>query len=675
MCAFQAALLARSSSYVRACWTFAAICLTFALFQYSNLRQQLAPDLAAAVAAHRWVNLFSLLLVPQIWYLIASLDARKGAFRLTYIVACVSLLLAVDNYIAPFGYRFAALATDNSIELPWGERAFILAGETTPAYAVNRLLSLGAVLYAAAFCIRARRQRARFSNRVVWVSVALIAATTALGGATDAGTLQLPYLSGFGFLFLAASYLLLVRREATQRLTEKIRISAALEQEVASHKLASRRFEHALTNDALTRLPNRAGALAKLHAMFLASEANLTRMGVLLLDLDRLAIINGTRGYEAGNQLLVETALRLRQHCATPRLVARLGSARFVIGIPHHKTWAEIEREVEGILAAIKAPFTIGGTVLNMTFSAGVAVYPDHASSAQDLLASAGLALHQARDAGPGNLCVFHPSLQQSLNERIGLENALKEALGEGQFFLHYQPQVRAADGEVVCMEALIRWQHPVLGLVMPDKFIPLAESSGAIAAIGSWVINAACQQLALWRENGFSDVRVAVNLSAQQLLVSDLRDTVQSALQRAGLQGADLELEITESVLMQDPQRSIERLESLRSLGVRLSIDDFGTGYSSLGYLKLLPVHAFKLDRSFVRDIGKSEKDLEICATAVGLARNLGLEIVAEGVEDAAQAAQLRKLGCHLLQGYYFARPLPGYAATSFLADQRKVA
>jgi diguanylate cyclase (GGDEF)-like protein len=675
MCAFQAALLARSSSYVRACWTFAAICLTFALFQYSNLRQQLAPDLAAAVAAHRWVNLFSLLLVPQIWYLIASLDARKGAFRLTYIVACVSLLLAVDNYIAPFGYRFAALATDNSIELPWGERAFILAGETTPAYAVNRLLSLGAVLYAAAFCIRARRQRARFSNRVVWVSVALIAATTALGGATDAGTLQLPYLSGFGFLFLAASYLLLVRREATQRLTEKIRISAALEQEVESHKLASRRFEHALTNDALTRLPNRAGALAKLHAMFLASEANLTRMGVLLLDLDRLAIINGTRGYEAGNQLLVETALRLRQHCGTPRLVARLGSARFVIGIPHHKTWAEIEREVEGILAAIKAPFTIGGTVLNMTFSAGVAVYPDHASSAQDLLASAGLALHQARDAGPGNLCVFHPSLQQSLNERIGLENALKEALGEGQFFLHYQPQVRAADGEVVCMEALIRWQHPVLGLVMPDKFIPLAESSGAIAAIGSWVINAACQQLALWRENGFSDVRVAVNLSAQQLLVSDLRDTVQSALQRAGLQGADLELEITESVLMQDPQRSIERLESLRSLGVRLSIDDFGTGYSSLGYLKLLPVHAFKLDRSFVRDIGKSEKDLEICATAVGLARNLGLEIVAEGVEDAAQAAQLRKLGCHLLQGYYFARPLPGYAATSFLADQRKVA
>ncbi|KQV44777.1 hypothetical protein ASD07_19685 [Duganella sp. Root336D2] len=668
-------MLARSSSYVRACWTFAVLCLTFALFQFSNVRQQLAPDLAAAIAAHKWVNLFSLLLVPQIWYLLASLDERKWAFRLAYAVGCVTAWLVADNFAAPYGYRFSELSIDLPGELWWGERAFLLAGETTPAYAVNRLLSLGAAVYAAVYCIRVRSQSVRFSNRLVWLSVVLISVTTALGGASDAGRLQLPYLSGFGFLFLAASYLLLVRREATQRMTEKIRISAALEREVESHKRASLRFEHALTNDALTRLPNRAGALDLLHKMFVESESKLTRMGVLLLDLDRLAIINGTRGYEAGNQLLLEVAQRLRQHCGKRMLVARLGSARFVVGIAGHKTWASIESEVESILEAAKAPFAIPGTVLNMTFSAGVAVYPDHASSAEDLLASAALALHQARDAGPGNLRVFHPSLQQSLSERIGLEYELKEALEKGQFVLHYQPQVCAASDRVVCMEALIRWHHPTLGLVMPDKFIPLAEATGSIAAIGSWVIDAACQQLASWRENGFTGVRVAVNLSAQQLLVTDLGDTVQSALQRAGLQGADLELEITESVLMQDPQRSIERLEALRGLGVRLSIDDFGTGYSSLGYLKLLPVHAFKLDRSFVRDIGRSAKDLEICATAVGLARNLGLELVAEGVEDALQAAQLRKLGCHLLQGYYFARPLAAYAATDYLANDRRVA
>jgi len=675
MCAFQAALLARSSSYVRACWAFSALCLTFALFQFSNVRQLVALNLAAAITAHKWVNFFSLLLVPQVWYLLAALDGRKWAYRLSYAVALVTLALAADNVAEPFGYRFSALAVAAPGELMWGDRAFLLAGETTPAYAINRLLSLGAAVYAAMFCIRVRRERARFSNRPVWVSVVLIIATTALGGATDAGWLQLPYLSGFGFLFLAASYLLLVRREATQRISEKIRISAALEREVESHKRSSLRFEHALTNDALTRLPNRNGALEKLHAMFVESESNLARMGVLLLDLDRLAIINGTRGYEAGNQLLVEVAQRLRQHCGERMLVARLGSARFAVGIAGHKTWTEIEREVEGILAAIKPPFSIPGTVLNMTFSAGVAVYPDHASSAEDLLASAALALHQARDAGPGNLRVFQPALQQSLNERIGLEADLKEALEKEQFVLHYQPQVCTASDRVVCMEALIRWHHPALGLVMPDKFIPLAEATGAISAIGSWVIDAACRQLALWRENGFTELRVAVNLSAQQLLVSDLGDTVQAALQRSGLQGADLELEITESVLMQDPQHSIERLEALRRLGVRLSIDDFGTGYSSLGYLKLLPVHAFKLDRSFVRDIGKSAKDLEICATAVGLARNLGLELVAEGVEDALQAAQLRKLGCHLLQGYYFARPLAAYAATDFLANERRVA
>ena len=675
MCAFQAALLARSTSYVRACWTFACIALTFALFQYANVRQLAAPTLAAAIAAHKWVNLFSLMLVPQIWYLIAALDERKGGFRASYGVAIVSGLIAVDNFTSPFGYRFASLAVEGPGELAWGEPAFLLAGETTWAYAANRLLSMGAMAYAALFCIRSRRRRARFSNRLVWISVLLIVVAAGVGYRSDEGALRLPYLTGFGFLFLAASYLLLVRREASQRLTEKLRLNAALEREVESHKQASLRFAHALNNDALTGLPNRAGALDKLRAMFLASESSLAKMAVLLLDLDRLAIINGTRGYEAGNQLLVEVAHRLRAVCGAEGLVARLGSARFVVGIAGHKEWDAIEREVEAVMAAVKPPFSIDGTVLNMCFSAGVAIYPDHASSAEDLLASAALALHQARDAGPGNLRLFHPSLQQSLSERIVLENALKEALGKGQFFLYYQPQVSAADERVVAMEALIRWRHPELGLVMPDKFIPLAEATGAIADIGAWVIDTACRQLAAWHENGFADIRVAVNLSAQQLLLSDLGDTVQQALQRAGLHGGDLELEITESVLMQDPQRSIERLEALRSLGVRLSIDDFGTGYSSLGYLKILPVHAFKLDRSFVRDIGKGEKDLEICATAVGLARNLGLEIVAEGVEDTVQAAQLRQLGCDLLQGYYFARPLAADAATAFLFDRREVA
>jgi len=675
MSAFQAAMLARNSSYVRACWTFAAICLTFSCFQYANVQQQVALDAEQAVRAHKWVNFFSLSLVPQVWYLLALLDKRQVSLRISYGVAVVSLVLVLDNLVAPFGYRFSELAVDAPVDLAWGERAFLLSGETTIAYRVNHLLLLGAAVFAVMICIRDWRQRARFRSRLVWTSVALVAVAGALGGAADKGMLKLPYLTGFGFLFLAASFLLLIRREATQRLSEKIRISAALEREVESHKLSSQRFERALTNDALTRLPNREGALEKLRAMFVWSESSLTRTAVLLLDLDRLAIINGTRGYEAGNQVLIEVAQRLRDHCGKRRLVARLGSARFAVGIAGHKTLAGIEREVEGVLEAVKAPFTAAGTVLNMTFSAGVAIYPDHANTAEDLLASAGLALHEARDLGPGNLRVFRPSLQQSLSERIGLENELKEALTNGEFFLHYQPQVCAKTERVLGMEALIRWQHPELGLVMPDKFIPLAEATGSIAAIGAWVLETACKQLQDWRALGFSEVRMAVNLSAQQLLLSDLRDNVQAALQRTGLMGADLELEITESVLMQDPQHSIDKLESLRSLGVRLSIDDFGTGYSSLGYLKMLPVHSFKLDRSFVRDIGESEKDLEICATAVGLARNLGLELVAEGVEDAGQAAQLRDLGCDLLQGYYFARPLAAYAATNYLMEEREAA
>ncbi len=289
------------------------------------------------------------------------------------------------------------------------------------------------------------------------------------------------------------------------------------------------------------------------------------------------------------------------------------------------------------------------------------------------MMAAVELALHSAKISGPGSMKAYRPAMKANLQEGINFESALKEALQKKQFFLCYQPQVVASDGRAACMEALIRWQHPTYGLVMPDRFIPLAESMGLIATIGAWVIDTACDQLARWHAMGYTELRVAVNLSAQQLLVSNLEQIVAHAIERTGIRGSDLELEITESVLMQDPKRSIERLGVLRKRGIRLSIDDFGTGYSSLSYLRVLPVDAFKLDRSFVRDICNGGKDLEICAAAIGLAKSLGLEIVAEGVETEAQEQQLRTLGCHLLQGYYFAEPLTVDAANGFLTSAFK--
>ena len=668
MASLQAAMMAHSTPYIRACKVFSSICLMFSLYQFCNALQYLAPDQAAAINAHRWVNLFSLLISPLTLYLVAALDNKPRSLKAAWVVSAITALVIIDNFISPFGYRFSELEDNRLSALPWGEPLNILSGKPSVVSQLMRLVTVGVLFYSLFFSIRIKRLAGALSSRLIWAAIAIMFTTCSLAWMTDIGFVKLPYLCGFGFLFLAAALPVLIRTDARNRKAETLRINSALEQAVKKHTLANQRFEHVLHNDPLTNLPNRAGAVSRLFGLLEHNLLNQTRLAVFMFDLDRLGVINGMRGHKAGDQLLIEVAERLQLAFRDSDLIARLDGGGFMVGASGLTDQHSVALLYDKLVEALEPPFEVADRVLKITVNTGVSVFPDDAQTVEDVLAAAELALHDAKSSGPGHISYFEPSLKENLQERIDFESALKEALEKEQFFLCYQPQISATDGRTVCLEALIRWQHPTYGLVMPDKFIPLAESTGIIVAIGAWVIDSACQQLARWQAMGFKDLKVAVNLSAQQLLVTDLQETVSSALRRARLKGGDLELEITESVLMQDPERSIERLGALRKLGVRLSIDDFGTGYSSLGYLRVLPVHAFKLDRSFVRDIGKSVKDLEICATAIGLAKNLGLEIVAEGVETEAQMQQLRALGCHLLQGYLFARPLGVDAVGHFL-------
>lgn len=671
MGAFNAALLARNSGYTRACWMFSAICLVFTLFQISNALQYSAQTVQAALFAHKWVNFFSLLLVPLSSYLIAALENRPKAYKASYLVAGVALFAIIFNAATPLGYRFNSLHSDSPSAFAWGEQLYILSGEPTFIYQIMRVLNFTLLGWVTLFSLRIRKQAGLLSNIVIWTSVVLLLTATILTTLADAGVIKVPYLGGFGFLFLAVWFSVMVKARISRSRREKARIDQALEHEINSHRIASERFEHALHNDPLTELPNRSGALVRLQSLIATNKKNQTRLVVFLLELDQLAIVNGTRGHKAGDQLLIKIAQRLQLTTRDSDLIARVGTGQLLVGASGVKNDQGITRLQEKLSKALASSFDVAGSPLKITSSAGVAVFPEDASQPEDILGAAELALHEAKSFGPGNLRVYHPALKENIQERVDFEAALGLALEKGQFFLCYQPQVLASDGRTVCLEALIRWQHPEYGLVMPDRFIQIAESMGIIADMGAWVIDTACEQLARWHAMGFADLKVAVNLSVQQLLVTDLEATVTNALQRSSLQGHHLELEITESVLMQDPERSIERLRDLRRLGVRLSIDDFGTGYSSLGYLRVLPVHAFKLDRSFVRDIGNGGKDLEICATAIGLAINLGLEIVAEGVETEEQIEQLRALGCHFLQGYFFARPLSAQTASDYLVTE----
>jgi diguanylate cyclase (GGDEF)-like protein len=440
-----------------------------------------------------------------------------------------------------------------------------------------------------------------------------------------------------------------------------------------THKETLGRLDRLLHNDELTGLPNRAGMLVWLEGRLAVRAVTQTadvKLVVLLFEIDQFGVVNATQGHDAGDELLVQAARRLRECRRDDDLVARVATNGFVVvaGLDAAPVAEALYRQIS---LAFSAPFDIFGTALRITVSAGAALHPDDASSAACLLAAAELALHAARENGHHQLHFFHPVLNRETQEKVRFGHALRGALEQQQFFLLYQPQVRASDAGVVCMEALIRWSHPTEGTVLPGSFIQIVEEADLIGPLGAWVIDTACRQLADWRALGFGEVRMAVNLSSRQLLAADLQDTIAESIARHQLRAADLELEITESALMRDPERSIAQLDKLRRLGIRLSIDDFGTGYSSLNYIKVLPVHAFKLDRTFVQDIERGGRDLAICETAIRLAHDLGLEVVAEGVEQQAALELLRAMGCDLAQGYLIARPMPLGDLSAYLGER----
>jgi EAL domain-containing protein (putative c-di-GMP-specific phosphodiesterase class I) len=319
------------------------------------------------------------------------------------------------------------------------------------------------------------------------------------------------------------------------------------------------------------------------------------------------------------------------------------------------------------IIAALDIPCEIDGKQLHTTPSVGISLFPDNGEDVDVLMKNADSAMYHAKEKGRNNFQFFSPAMTAAATERLEIERDLRMALRNKEFELHYQPQVCADKGLVRGVEALIRWRHPERGLIPPLKFIPIAEESGVIESIGSWVLEEACRQMAAWRKAGFDLKRVAVNLSAHQLRSSNLVSQVQRAIARFGLAPGHLELEITESVAMENPERAIGQLRALRNSGVELAIDDFGTGYSSLAYLKQLPIHTLKLDRAFVRDIENDANDAAISAASISLAHILGLKVVAEGVETAAQQYFLSTVHrCDLLQGYLFGKPEPAKVLTA---------
>jgi diguanylate cyclase (GGDEF)-like protein/PAS domain S-box-containing protein len=434
----------------------------------------------------------------------------------------------------------------------------------------------------------------------------------------------------------------------------------ALAADVTERQAAEARVRHLAHHDGLTGLPNRLLFQERLAAAL--ADARRSRRGgaVLLLDLDRFKEVNDSLGHPAGDELLREAAARLRGCAAPADTVARLGGDEFAIVQPGRGGGAgpaEAARALAGaVMGALARPFRVEGQDVHAGTSVGVALFPDDGAAAGDLLRRADMALYRAKAAGRGTSRFFEPAMEEEARSRKAVEGELRRALERDELELFYQPQVRLADGLVVGLEALVRWRHPTRGLVGPAEFVPVAEESGLILALGERVLDEACRRLRAWDADG-RRLRVAVNLSPAQFRVG-LAEAVERRLAAHGADPRRLELELTEGALLRDTRANVATLERLKATGVTLALDDFGTGYSSLGYLGRFPFDAIKIDRSFVAGLGRDAYATAIVRTVVGLGHELGMTVVAEGVETRAQLERLRDLGCDVGQGFLFGRP-----------------
>jgi len=441
--------------------------------------------------------------------------------------------------------------------------------------------------------------------------------------------------------------------------------------DVSHTKAAQAQIDFLAHHDALTGLPNRSLFRERLHHALSRQSRAQAALALLFIDLDRFKTVNDTLGHPAGDELLVQVGRRFNGVVRSCDTLARIGGDELVVLLEDGAGAREAATVARKLLQVLGEPFSISGHTLFVTASIGISLYPNDGADADTLIQHADRAMYEAKQQGRNNFQFFRPDLTAGALERLVMESALRTAVARKELTLHFQPQLDLPTGRLAGVEALVRWEHPQLGSVPPGRFIPLAEEIGVIGEIGAWVLTSACQQLADWDGAGIAIPRVSVNLSVKEIDHEEMVARLIQVVRANGLAAHRLELEVTESLLMRDPERSASVLSALKTFGVELAVDDFGTGYSSLAYLKRLPLDRLKIDRSFVRDIGRDKNDEAIARAVIALAKTLGLTTVAEGVEENHQARFLNAEGCDLAQGYLYARPLPAAELTAWYHGQ----
>jgi diguanylate cyclase (GGDEF)-like protein/PAS domain S-box-containing protein len=440
--------------------------------------------------------------------------------------------------------------------------------------------------------------------------------------------------------------------------------------DISVQKAAEQRIRELADYDVLTGLPNRRLLRERFMLLQATAERDETEIAVIFLDLDHFKRINDSLGHSVGDELLCQVARRLDGVVRRIDTVARLGGDEFIFSLPgfHNVSAADVARR---LIDAFSLPFDVAGHELTVTPSLGISIYPHDGLDLETLLKNADTAMYRAKDMGRNNFQFYAAEMNTATLDRLLMESNLRRALAQNEFILQYQPLVHLESGVVIGVEALIRWRHPDLGMIMPDRFIHVAEETGLINPIGDWVLCEACRQAKAWYDEGLPPLVMAVNVAPVQFRQPGFVEMVAGALASSGLDAGLLELELTERTVMHDADVNLGMLSALHRMGIELSLDDFGTGYSSLAYLKRFQVGKLKIDRSFVNDLETDPDDWAIASTIVSMGRSLRMTVLAEGVETGEQLAQLRKMGCDMAQGYYFSRPTSAAAIADILRQQ----
>lgn len=440
--------------------------------------------------------------------------------------------------------------------------------------------------------------------------------------------------------------------------------------DISAQKTAELKIRELADFDALTGLPNRRLLRDRVMQLLAKSERDESAVTLMFLDLDHFKRVNDSLGHSIGDELLCAVSTRLAATVRRVDTLARLGGDEFILAMPGIQAAAAAE-VARRLIEACGVPFVVGGHDLTVTPSIGICIHPQDGADMETLLKNADVAMYKAKEQGRNTFQFYTAEMNTTTLDRLMMESSLRRAVKQQEFVLHYQPLVSLQSGLIIGVEALIRWQHADLGMIMPDKFIRVAEETGLINPLGDWVLGEACRQAQSWIDSGLPPMVMAVNVSPVQFRQLGFVDAVAGALAASGLEAGLLELEVTEGTVMHDADINLGTLTALDRMGVELAVDDFGTGYSSLAYLKRFPVSKLKIDRSFVRDLEVDPDDRAIASTIVSMGRNLRLTVLAEGVETAEQLALLRNMDCDMAQGYYFSRPLTADAIAELLRTQ----